>query len=443
MKIKLSSHFTYAKLIRFTLPSIVMMLITMVYGVVDGLFISNVAGDTAFAAMNLIFPFVMSFGAVGFMLGTGGCALVAKSLGEGDSLKANQIFSLIVYVLIAVGAVFAVVSIAYLKPVAILLGADEVLLPYCISYGGIMLAFTPAFMLQTAFQSFLSAAEKPKLGMLLAIVSGITNIAFDYIFISRMGWGLSGAAAATGISQAVGSVIPLCYFAAKNSSALRLVPFKWNGVALRKSALNGFSELLTNLSISLVNMLYNFQLMRLAGAQGVSAFGVIMYAFTVFSSVFMGYSIGTAPLISFNYGSGNRDEQKSIFGKSHVIILSLSVMMTVFSFAMSKPLASLFVGYDEMLFNLTAHALRVFSVCFLFCGVNMFASSFFTALNNGTVSALLSLLRTLILQIAAIFLLPLLCGVDGIWLAMTAAEATSLIFVLWAYNKNRKRYGYS
>ena len=442
MNIQLSNHFTYRKLLRFTLPSMAMMIVTSIYGVVDGLFVSNLLGSNAFAAVNLIMPFVMIFGAVGFMLGTGGSALVAKNLGEGDTKKANQLFSMLIYVLIAFGVIFTILGIVFLKPIAILLGATPELLGYCVSYGKVLLLTLTAFMLQTSFQTFFVVAEKPNMGLIISIASGLTNVVLDFLFIFVFSWGVAGAAAATGISQVVGSIIPFVYFLRKNDSMLKLTRPVWNGKALLRSCTNGSSEMMTNLSFSLVNMLYNFQLMKLVGANGVSAYGIIMYVSFIFLGVYMGYSIGSAPIISYHYGAANDSELKSLFKKSLAIIGGCAVILTLIAEILAMPLAKIFVGYDAELLEITCRALRLFSLSFLFSGVNIFASAFFTALNNGMVSAFISFLRSLVFQVMMILWLPVLWGIDGIWLAVVVAELMTLAITLTLFAVKKKQYHY-
>lgn len=442
MDIQLSNHFTYSKLLRFTLPSMAMMIVTSIYGVVDGLFISNIVGSNAFAAVNLIMPFVMIFGAVGFMLGTGGSALVAKTLGEGDSKKANQIFSMLIYVMIALGIFFALLGIIFLKPIALLLGATPELLRDCVVYGSILLLSLTAFMLQTTFQTFFIVAEKPNMGLTISIASGLINVALDYLFIYVFRWGVAGAAAATGISQLVGGVIPFIYFLKNNSSMLKLLKPVWNGSALLKSCTNGSSEMMTNLSLSLVNMLYNVQLMKLAGTNGVAAYGIIMYVSFIFLGVFIGYAIGSAPIISYHYGAANSSELKNLFKKSLMIIIGVASAMTLFSQLLAVPLAKIFVGYDAELLAITTRALRLFSLSFLFSGINIFASAFFTALNNGKVSAFISFLRSMVFQVVMILWLPVYWGIDGIWLAVVVAELMTLVVTLAAFVLNRRQYQY-
>lgn len=440
MNIQLSDHFTYRKLLRFTIPSIAMMIITSIYGVVDGLFVSNVVGAEAFAAVNLIMPFAMIFASVSFMLSTGGSALVGKIIGEGNVEKGNQIFSMLVYLIIGIGIIFGIFGIVFLEPIAIMIGATEELLQYSIPYGTILFISLPFFMLQTTFQVFFVVAEKPHMGLIISIVAGLTNVFLDFLFIYFFRWGVTGAAAATAMSEIVGGMIPFIYFLRKNTSTLRLVRPKWNGKAIIKSATNGASEMLTNLSMSLVSVLYNFQLIKIAGADGVAAYGVIMYVTFIFSGIFIGYSIGSAPLISFNYGARNSKELKNLFKKSLTLIGLASLSLVLIAEFLATPLARIFVGYDLELLIITSRALKLFSLSFLFSGINMFASSFFTALSNGFVSALISILRTLVFQVIMIFLLPLLFGLDGIWLAVVIAELLTLFFTVFAFLVTKRYY---
>lgn len=443
MNIQLSEHFTYGKLLKFTFPSIVMMVFTSIYGVVDGVFVSNFAGSESFAAVNLIMPFLMILGAIGFMLGTGGSALVAFVLGTGDGQKANRVFSLMVYVLIVLGGIFMVGGILFMEPMARLLGADEAMLPVCVQYGRIVMLGLIPFMLQNTFQSFLVTAERPHFGLYITIAAGVTNMALDALFVGVFRWGVAGAAAATVISQIVGGVIPLVYFICPNKSKLRLGKTKMDFRVLGKAAANGSSEFMTNISMSLVNMLYNWQLMRLIGAQGVAVFGVIMYVSFIFAAIFIGYSMGSAPVIGFHYGAGNKEELKGLFRKSLWILLVFSVVLTGLAMMLAKPLAMIFVAYDAELLELTKRALTIYSLAFLMSGFNIFASSFFTALNDGLTSALISFGRTLMFQVASVLLLPLIFDVDGIWAAVILAEGLALILSAVCVIRNRKKYGYA
>ncbi len=442
MAIKLSDHFTFRRLLKFVFPSIVMMVFTSIYGVVDGLFVSNFAGKEAFTAVNLIFPFIMVLGAVGFMIGTGGTAIVAKTLGEGEKTKANEYFSFLVYVTIAFGVVIAVLGIIFLKPVAELLGAEGVMIDHCVTYGRIILCALPAFMLQNIFQSFFVSAEKPQLGLYVTVAAGLTNIILDYVLVGVFHLGLVGAAAATAISQAVGGLVPFLYFVFPNSSALKLTGTKIYPTVLLKTCSNGMSELLGNISMSVVSMLYNFKLIEVAGNDGVAAYGVIMYLQFIFVSIFIGYAIGAAPIVSYNYGAGNERELKGVFKKSIILMSVTGIVMALLSFVLSTPLSKVFVGYDRALYDMTVRGFKLFSVAFLTCGVNIFASSFFTALNNGVVSAILSVLRTVAFQVAMVLVLPLFWDLDGIWLSSPATEILSAIVSAVFFIAMRKKYKY-
>lgn len=442
MQIKLSDHFTYKKLLRFTFPSVVMMIFTSVYGVVDGFFVSNYVGKTPFAALNLIMPFLMIFSALGFMVGTGGSALVAKYLGEGRADKANRLFSLLIYVSAGFGVFFTILGLILLRPVAISFGAEGEMLEYSVKYGAIILPALTFFILQNVFQSFFVTAEKPKLGLLVTVAAGVTNIILDALFVAGFRWGLEGAAFATALSQFVGGVIPLFYFGIKNGSLLKLGKAEFLGKDLLKTCTNGSSELLTNLSLSVVNMLYNAKLIEYAGENGVAAYGVIMYVNFIFISAFIGYSIGSAPIISFHYGAGTKIELKSLLKKSLTIICLSGILLTAVAELLAPLLAKIFVGYDAELYKMTKTAFMIYSTSFLIIGVNIFASAFFTALNNGPVSATISFLRTLLFQVIAVMLLPLVFGINGIWVSITVAELLALIVSVVCFTVNRKKYGY-
>lgn len=419
-----------------------MMLLTSIYGVVDGYFVSNFAGKTAFAALNLIMPFVMILGGMGFMVGTGGTALVAKVLGMGDKKRANRYFSMLIYFTIALGVLLSVLGVIFTPAMAAFLGATEEMMSECVLYGRITISFTTAFMLQNVFQSFLIAAEKPGLGLAVTTAAGVTNMVLDALFVGIFRWGVVGAAAATGMSQCVGGIIPLIYFLCPNKSLLRLTAVRLELTPLLQSCGNGASELMSNISGSVVSMIYNFQLMKYTGENGISAYGVLMYVQFIFIAIFVGYSIGCAPVISYHYGAGNSEELKSMLKKSALLMSVLGLVMCLAAYLLAAPLSRLFVGYDAKLFALTAHAFRLYSLSFLLAGLNIFASSFFTALNDGAVSAIISFLRTMLFQTSMVLILPLILGVDGIWWAITTAEicafALSLVFII----AKRKKYRY-
>lgn len=442
MKIQLSDHFTYSKLLRYTLPSIVMMVFTSIYGVVDGFFVSNYVGKTPFTAVNFIYPVLMIMGCAGFMFGTGGGALIAKTMGEGEREKANRIFSLIVYTSAACGAALAVLGVLFIRPVAAALGAQGRLLEDSVTYARIILLAVPAFVLQFEFQCLFATAGKPTLGLAVTVAAGCANMALDALFVAVFHWGLEGAAAATALSQCVGGVIPLVYFARPNSSLLRLGRTRFDGKTLAKTCVNGSSELMSNISASVVSMLYNAQLLRYAGEDGVAAYGVLMYVSLVFQAVFIGYSVGTAPVIGYHYGAQNHGELRGLRRKSMAVIAVFAAAMFAAAQALARPLPQLFVGYDPDLLELTAQAFFIFSFSFLFSGFAIFGSSFFTALNNGLVSAAISFLRTLVFQVSAVLIFPLIWEVDGIWLSIVAAEAMAVAVTaafLWGL---RKKYQY-
>ena len=442
MNIQLSDHFTYSRLLRFTLPSIVMMIFTSIYGVVDGVFVSNFAGKTAFAAVNLIMPYLMAFGTLGFLVGTGGTALISMTLGMGDKQKANQIFSMLTWVCILGGLALTVISLVFLRPAAIAMGATGQMLEDCVTYGTIVQLALPAYILQFAFQSFCITAEKPNLSLGMTLASGISNIVLDALLVAVLDFGLVGAAVATAFSQILGGVIPLVYFTRPNPTVLRLGRCRMNRNALLRTCTNGSSELMSNLSMSLVSMLYNLQLMAYAGENGIAAYGVIMYVNFVFIAVFIGFVIGTAPIIGFNHGADNRPELQGVVKRSLVILLVFSLAMAAAGELMSGLLARIFVGYDPVLMEMTARGFRIYSLSFLLCGFNIFGSSMFTALNNGLISAVISFVRTLVCQVAAVLLLPLVWDLDGIWAAIVAAELAALALTVFFFFKYRNKYHY-
>lgn len=442
MNIQLSDHFTYRRLIRFVIPSVAMMILTSIYGVVDGLFVSNFVGKTPFAAVNLVIPFTMILGAFGFMLGTGGTALVAKTLGEGRQEEANRIFSMLIYFALGLGVLLTIFGIAVLKRIVIKMGADDAMLRHCMIYGRIVLLGIPFYMLQNMFQNFLIAAEKPQLGLIVTIAAGVTNMVLDALFIAVLGWGVAGAAVATALGQCVGGLVPFVYFARKNSSKLSLVKTRLMGGALFHACTNGSSELVSNVSMSLVGMLYNLQLMKFAGENGVAAYGVIMYVNFIFIAIFLGYAYGSAPIVAFNYGARRTEELQNVLKKSLKLILGTGISLFLIATVFAGVLSGLFVGYDAELYRLTVRGFHLYAISFLLCGFNIYGSSFFTALNNGVVSAAISFLRTVVFEVAAVLILPLFFGLDGVWCAITVAELASILITIGAFSALRRRYQY-
>lgn len=441
-QIQLSDHFGYKRLIRFTIPSILMMIFTSIYGVVDGFFVSNFVGKNPFAAVNFIMPFLMVVGAMGFMFGTGGSALIAKTMGKGEENKAQKIFSLIVASTMICGCVIAVFSIVFIRQIAIFLGAEGEMLENCVLYGRIILVALPFLMLQYAFSSLVVTAEKPKLGLVITIAAGLINMLGDTLFMAVFRWGIVGAALASAFGQIVGGIVPLIYFVRKNSSRFRICKPEWDGKALARVCMNGSSELMSNISMSLVGMLYNAQLLKYAGEDGVAAYGTIMYVNFIFLAIFIGYSTGASPIISYHYGAENTKELKSLLKKSSLIIFVSSMFMFAISEFMALPLAKIFVGYDAALLEMTAHAFAVYAFSFLFAGSSIFGSAFFTALNDGLTSALISFLRTFLFQGAAVMILPLIWGLDGIWYSIVVAELMAVMVTITFLVIKHKKYRY-
>lgn len=442
MNIQLSDHFTYQKLLRFTLPSIFMMIFTSIYGVVDGFFISNFVGKTPFAAVNFIMPVMMILSAFGFMFGSGGSALIAKTLGEGNTERAKRLFSLFVYISVISSTVITVIAFVFIRPIAEMIGAEGEMLDNCVTYGRIILLSLPALMLQYEFQSFFITAEKPQLGLVVTIAAGITNIVLDALLVMVFPLGIAGAAWATAISGFIGGAIPLIYFSRKNTSLLQLTKTNLDGKALLKACTNGSSEFLSIVSMSVVSMLYNIQLIKYSGENGVAAYGTLMYVNIIFLASFLGYSVGTAPVIGYHYGAKNHSELKNLMKKSLVIIGIFSVAMLIASGVLAKPLSLIFVSYDKNLLDMTLRGFVIFSFSFLFAGLPIFVSSFFTALNNGLISASISFLRTFVFQVAAVLILPALWGLDGIWISIVVAEFAAAIMTILFWIRYRKNYHY-
>ena len=424
--IQLSDHFTYPRLLRFVAPSITMMIFTSIYGVVDGFFVSNYVGKTPFAALNFIMPFIMVLGGTGFMLGTGGSALVAKEMGCGHTERANRIFTMMIAFVVVTGLILTALGVAFIRPIARLMGASESIMADCVLYGRITIAFTTAFMLQNVFQSFLVVAERPRVGLLVVVAAGVANMVLDALCIG----------------QCIGGVVPAVYILRQKDLPLRFAPFKFEASPILHACANGSSEFMSNISTSFVSMLYNMQLLRMLGEDGVSAYGVLMYVQLIFIGTAIGYSIGCAPIVSYHYGAGHHDELKNMLKKSLTLMGITGVALTMLALGLAAPLAKIFVGYDEGLLNLTRHAFSIFSFSFLLSGLNIFASDFFTALNNGLISAIISFARTLVFQAACVLLLPAMFGVDGIWYATLVAEGLACLLSLWLIDRKKHFYHY-
>lgn len=443
MRIQLSDHFTYRRLFRFVLPSILMIICTSVYSIVDGFFVSNFVGKTPFAAINLVMPVLMAVGTIGFMIGTGGSAIVSKAMGEGKKEQASQYFSMLIYTSFIFGVVISIVGFLFMRPISEALGATGELLENCVLYGRILFCAMPFFILQYAFQSFFVAAEKPGLSLKVNIAAGLTNAVLDYLLIVVFPLGLAGAAIATIVGKVIGGIVPILYFARKNDSPLRLMKAGFNGRILRDTCINGSSEMITNLSTSVINVLYNFQLMKFAGENGVAAYGVVMYVNIIFMAIFLGYSMGSAPIVSYHYGAGNHQELKNLFRKSIRFLLGSGVILVVLSEIFAEPLVRIFASRDAELLAITIRGFRLYALSFFVMGFNVWGSAFFTALNNGAVSAAISFLRTLVFQIIAVLVLPVIFGIDGVWLSIVVAEVLSLTVTGFFLVTRKNRYQYA
>lgn len=443
MRIKLADHFTFIRLLRFTGSTILMLIFTSMYSIVDGFFVSNYVGKTALAAINLVIPISMGISSVGFMLGSGGCAIISKCLGEGKGELASRYFSMLVYVTLILSAGLSVLCVLFTPQIVRALGASGALMESCLIYGRILFITQTAFILQIMFQNFFVAAEKPKLSFAINLIAGLANVVLDYLFIAGFKWGIAGAAAATGIGQMIGGIYPIFYFARSNDSLLHLTrKTKLYGAVLLKACANGSSEMVSKISASVVGVLYNFQLMWFAGEDGVAAFGVILYMDFIFTAVFIGYAIGSAPIVSYHYGVGNHGELKSLFSKSLWLLGAAGVLLTLLAELLAKPLVKLFAGYDAKLFAMTVYGFQIYSLAFLMMGINIWGSAFFTALNDGIVSAAISFLRTFVFQCAVLLLLPILFGMNGVWWAISAAELLSLAVTVTFFVGKRKKYRY-
>lgn len=441
--IQLSDHFNYKRLIRYTVPSILMMIFTSIYGVVDGYFVSNYTGKTPFAAVNFIMPVLIILGCVGFMFGTGSSALISKTMGEGDGEKANRIFTFVVVTSVIIGTAIGVLGIIFLRPIGILLGGEGQLLDDSVTYGTIILIAQPFWLLQYEFQCLFPTAGKPRLGLYVTVAAGVTNMVLDALFVAVFGWGLVGAAVATALSQFVGGIVPVIYFFNKNnSSSLRFTKFGFDAKVLLKTCTNGSSELMSSISMSIVSMLYNYQLMKYAGENGIAAYGVLMYVSMIFQALFIGYSVGSAPIIGYHFGAENKKELSSLLRKSLILIGTCSLFMFAAGELLSMPLSRLFISYDEALLKMTHHAFTIFSFSFLFSGIAIYGSSFFTALNDGVTSALISFFRTIVFQVCAVLIFPLIWQLDGVWISISAAEVAAVAVTGLFLAVKRKKYGY-
>ena len=440
--VDMSAHFTTLQLLKYAAPSMAMMVFTSIYGVVDGFFVSNFAGSTAFAAVNFIMPFIMILCSVGFMVGTGGSALIASAAGEGDVPRANSYFCKLVTFTFMVGIVVAVFGFFFARPLAQLMGATGIMLDLSEIYARISMISLPFYMLQCLFQAFFNTAGKPKVGFVVTLCAGCTNIVLDIVFVGILGFGVEGAAAATVCSEFIGGGVSLIYFTRKNPTPYTYRPVLPNPRLIGRTCINGSSEMVANIAMSLVGMVYNIQLLRLLGENGVSAYGVIMYVSLLFSAIFIGYEIACSPLMSFQNGAGNTCEKRSLFKKSMLIISVASVILFVIGESCAYPIAYIFTGYNQDLCDLTVMAFRMYACSFLFMGIAMYGSAFFTSLENGLISAIISFVRTLVCELGAVIILPYLFGAQAIWLSFVVAEIVAALLSGLLIVAFSRKYGF-
>lgn len=443
-RIKLSDHFTYIRLLRFTMPTILMLLSASLYGVVDGLFIANCAGKTAFAAVNLIWPFPMLLGAIGYMFGAGGCALVSKTMGEGYYERARSYFTMLTITAVACGFLFASIGIFFIDDIANMLGAKSGMIHVnCVVYGRYIMAAMPLFILQCMFQPYMIAAEKPKWGLAIIFVAGCVNVLLDYYFLYNKNMGVAGAGLATMISQAVGAVLPMFLFVGKKHSKLYFVSkIKIEPLVLAKTCANGASEFIVNASMPFVNLLYVYALWKVAGEDGVGAYGVIMYVNIVFFSFYNGLAMGSSPIISFHYGAHQMYEVRNVKRIVFCLLSISGLLLFVVAELTSPMIAGLFSKGDEVFGDIIERSFSLYALSFLFAPYNIYASAFFTALNNGKVSAAISFSRILFFQVGALLTLPIWFGIDGFWMALPIAEVLCLGLSIFLYLKFKPLYNY-
>lgn len=438
----ISERLNLPRLFLACVPMILMMISISIYSVVDGFFVSNFAGKIQFAAVNLIYPFIMVVGSLGFMMGTGGTALVAKKMGEGKTEEAKKLFFNCFVVTVALGVVFSSIFVFLLPKIAEGLGADEAMLPYCVDYGRILILGITFFNLQNMFQPFFAASGRPGLGFAITIGAGVANIVFDAIFVAGAGWGCVGAAWGTVIGQVVGGFLPVIYYFAKNKSALRLVPAKMQWGAIFKMGANGLSEFVSQIAVSVLSMIMNVLLMKHYQENGVSAYGIICYVWLIFAATFIGLCMGISPRISYVYGEKNKPELRRLTQRALALFIFAGLFEFIMAEALTVPLSYAYAGYDEGLRQLTCHASFIYSIIYLALGINMFGSSFFTALNNGLVSALLSFARLMLFEAVSVYLCSLFWQGDGIWWGVVIGEALGFVMNFLVIFIHGKRYGY-
>ena len=439
-EIKLSDHFSCAKLLLFAIPTIGMIMISITYDVVDGYFVSNYIGKTAFSAVNIIYPFQLLLSMVGYMFGSGGSALIAAELGDGNQQNARLYFTAIIKAAAAIGVVLAVAGVLLLRPVAVMIGATPEILEYGLPYGRTLFLFLPIMILGYTFQSILITAEKPKLGLYISLGNLFSNALLDWLFVAVFKWGMVGAAVATGIGACLNGLVPLIYFARPNSSPLHFCKGRVQVKPLLKACGNGSSEMVNDMSTSLIFVLYNYQLLRMLGEDGVAAYGVTVFVEGIFAAVFYGLAMQATSIVGYHFGAKNYPELKSLLKNGIILNFISGILMFVLAQVSAPLISRIYVGYDETVYRLSVHAMRMYAFAFLLQGFNEYASAYFTGLNNGLVSGILAFTRTFLIQTVMILVLPLLLGTDGLWLAQAATEVFAAVIAIVFFITRKHEY---
>ena len=419
-----------------------MMLFTSMYGVVDGLYLSHFSGKEAFAAITLIIPLPLLIGAWAYMIGAGGSAVIAKAIASDRQKDANEYFSFLVLISVLGSILLAGIGEIFLEPCAKLLGANDEMLPFCMTYGRILIAAVPLYVLQNVFQSFLTVAEHPKIGLAINLVSAFLNMALNFVFIRITNEVVTAVALATVVSQFVGGITPFVFFVRSKSTTLRFgrphMPMSLLGPVFA----NGVSEFVSEIFHPLASVMYNYKLMELTGLNGVAAYGVLMNVGFLFGSVFLGFAVGSAPLFTYKYEREDHDELHSLFIKSTISVVLMGFLLYGVACMIEGPFAAEFFGGDELLITMTEEAFALHSLSYMVMGLAVFASAFFTAIHDSRVSFLISFLRTLLFEVLAILLLPMLFDLNGVWAASLTSEVLTLLVTVGLLISKKEKYQY-
>ena len=442
MKNSLEKDFNFIGLLRFTLPTVVMMIFTATYTIVDGFFVSRFIGTDALSSVNIAFPLFNAALAIGVMIGAGGSALIAKKMGEGKAQEAKENFTLLIVSCFVIGAILMAAAGLNMEPLMRFLGADDKLLPGCMTYGYLLLPFAIPTLLQMAFQYWFVTAGKAELGLKLTVAAGIANMVLDYVFIVLFDWGVAGAAIATGSGILIPSMFGLVFFARNKSGTLHLVKPRWDGQVLVKSCTNGASEMVTELSNAITTFLYNIVMMRLAGSDGVASMTIVLYLDFLLKSALLGFAMGVGPVFSYNYGSQEHDKLKKFFKYSIKFVSITSVCLFTFAYVFAPQLSGIFAEEGTMVYELAVKGFKLYCFGFLFTGVSIFSSALFTAFSNGAVSATISFFRTFLFIVVGLLTLPNIIGITGAWISGPIGECVAMLVSVGFLVVFRKKYKY-